>query len=46
MPSQSRRKRDSSPRGGAIGKPGHSELTAGSPTKRKRAGPAYGGSSF
>ena len=36
----------SSPRGGAIGRPGNFPLDAESPTGRKRAGLAYGDSGF
>ena len=36
----------SSPRGGAIGRPGNFRLDAESPTGRKRAGLAYGDSGF
>ena len=36
----------SSPKGGALGRPGHFRLTAEGPTGRKRAGLAYGDSRF
>ena len=45
-PSQSLQSNDSSPKGGATGESGHSELDAGGPIWRKRAGLAYGASGF
>ena len=46
MPSQSSLRDASSPKGGAIGKPGHFLLDARGPIWRKRAGLATEGSSF
>ncbi len=45
-PSQSLQSNDSSPKGGATGESGHSELDAGGPIWRKSAGLAYGASGF
>ena len=45
-PSQSLQSNDSSPKGGAFGRPGHFLLDAESPTWRKSAGLAYGASGF
>ena len=46
MPSQSSLRDASSPRGGAIGRPGHFLLDAQGPIRRKRAGLATEGSGF
>ena len=46
LPSQSLQSNDSSPKGGATGESGHSELDAGGPIWRKSAGLAYGASGF
>jgi hypothetical protein len=45
-PSQSLQSNDSSPKGGAFGRPGHFLLDAGGPIGRRSAGLAYGASGF